>query len=138
MAITSRSITTSTFRFPGNALKAENGKYRFTSPKNCMRFRISIRCSLIAVDHPADLDIYTNDKFKSPPYPEFRLFGAREKIHPVRAIDAHGVDATQRAGQASTTLIPTLSSTTPQASPNCIRSISISAKWRLHNKAALC
>jgi hypothetical protein len=48
------------------------------------------------VDHPSDIDIYTNDKFKSPPYPEFRLFGAKGKVHPVRAIDVHGIDATSR------------------------------------------
>jgi tetratricopeptide (TPR) repeat protein len=47
---------------------------------------------LFALDHPADMDVYTNEKFKSPPYPEFRLFGARQKVHPLRAHDEGGHD----------------------------------------------
>ena len=42
---------------------------------------------LIAVDHPAAVEIFTNDKFKSPPFPEFRLFGVKRRIYPVRARD---------------------------------------------------
>ena len=30
---------------------------------------------LIAIDHPADTEIYSNEKWKSPPFPEFRLYG---------------------------------------------------------------
>ena len=52
------------------------------------------RLQLIAVDHPAAIDVFTNDKFKAPPFPEFRLFGVRkdERIYPVRARDGHGRD----------------------------------------------
>ncbi len=32
---------------------------------------------LIALDHPADTEIFTNEKFKSPPFPEFRLYRRR-------------------------------------------------------------
>jgi hypothetical protein len=54
---------------------------------------------LIAVDHPAAVDLYTNDKFKSPPYPEFRLFGSSNKIHPVRATEGNGAGATARVAR---------------------------------------
>ena len=49
---------------------------------------------LIAVDHPASVDIFTNDKFKAPPFPEFRLFGVSRGMrkYPVNARDAHGRD----------------------------------------------
>lgn len=40
---------------------------------------------LIAVDHPANLGIFTNEKWKSPPYPEFRLFGTERRIYPTKA-----------------------------------------------------
>ena len=45
---------------------------------------------LIAVDHPGDVSIYTNDKFTGPPFPEFRLFGVRRRISPVAARDHRG------------------------------------------------
>jgi Tfp pilus assembly protein PilF len=47
---------------------------------------------LIAVDHPRSVDIFTNDKFKAPPFPEFRLFGVEERVYPVRARDGEGRD----------------------------------------------
>ena len=58
---------------------------------------------MIAVDHPAATAIYTNDKFKSPPYPEFRLFGSTEKIHPIRAVESNGVDVTARVAKVDQT-----------------------------------
>ncbi len=81
-------------QIPGSALKAENAAYSIHITEELHEVSYLDQVQLIAVDHPADVDIYTNDKFKSPPYPEFRLFGATKKIHPARATDARGVDAT--------------------------------------------
>jgi hypothetical protein len=50
------------------------------------------RVRLLAVDHPAVVNVYTNEKWKGPPFPEFRLFGVREKIAPLRAVDDGGRD----------------------------------------------
>ena len=47
---------------------------------------------LIALDHPAGLDIVTNEKFKSPPFPGFRLFGISKRIYPASARDSHNAD----------------------------------------------
>ena len=53
---------------------------------------------LIAIDRPADLEVYTNEKFKAPPFPEFRLFGVREeqKVYPASARDGKGRDVLER------------------------------------------
>jgi hypothetical protein len=83
-------------QIPGDALRARNGKYSIHITEELHEVSYLDQVQLIAVDHPKTEAIYTNDKFKSPPYPEFRLFSAAEKLHPVRAIDAHGVDATAR------------------------------------------
>ncbi|MBV9761193.1 MAG: tetratricopeptide repeat protein [Acidobacteriaceae bacterium] len=82
-------------QIPGAALKKEDGKYRIHISEELHEVSYLDQVQLIAVDHPAVVDIYTNDKFKAPPYPEFRLFGAREKIHPVRALDGHRQDVAQ-------------------------------------------
>ncbi len=79
-------------RIPGSALKAENGNYQVHIAEELHEVSYLDELQLIAVDHPSDEEIYTNDKFKSPPYPEFHLFGAREKVHPIRAIDDHHQD----------------------------------------------
>ncbi len=83
-------------QIPGSALKVEDGKYRIHITEELREVSYLDEVELIAVDHPYDVDIYTNEKFKSPPYPEFRLFGTRSKIHPIRAIDDHGQDVTSR------------------------------------------
>jgi hypothetical protein len=42
------------------------------------------------------VDIYTSDKFKGPPFPEFRLFGVSRRIPPNRATDEQGRDVTAK------------------------------------------
>ncbi len=86
-------------QIPGSALHVENGKYRIHITEELHEVSYLDQIRLIAVDHPSDLDIYTNEKFKSPPYPEFRLFGTRSKVHPVRATDSHGKDVTSRVAR---------------------------------------
>ncbi len=83
-------------QIPGSALKPLNGKYQVHITEELHEVSYLDQVRLIAVDHPAAVSVYTNDKFKSPPYPEFRLFGAENKIHPVHATDAHGENATAR------------------------------------------
>src|ERR1700691_5795270 len=49
---------------------------------------------LLAVDHPADLDVYPNEYFAStPPYPQFKVVLSRNPQHPAGAWDEHGHDA---------------------------------------------
>ncbi|HEY7212304.1 MAG TPA: FG-GAP-like repeat-containing protein [Bryobacteraceae bacterium] len=83
-------------QIPDSALKPRNSKYQVHITEELHEVSYLDQVKLIAVDHPASESIYSNDKFKSPPYPEFRLFGSANKIHPVRAIDARGVEATAR------------------------------------------
>jgi tetratricopeptide (TPR) repeat protein len=40
---------------------------------------------LIAVDHPASAEIYSNEKWKSPPFPRFRLYGLTRRVYPTAA-----------------------------------------------------
>lgn len=70
---------------PGRALKAKDGYYdvRITEELSEVSYLDQVR--LFAVDHPAGTEIYTNEKFKSPPYPEERLFGVKRRIYPVAA-----------------------------------------------------
>jgi hypothetical protein len=51
---------------------------------------------LIAVDHPEKVEVFTNDKFKGPPFPEFRLFGVERPVRPVAARDSEGRDVLDR------------------------------------------
>ncbi len=59
-------------QIPGSALQQRNGRYQIPRHGGSEVSYLD-QMQLYAVDHPRDAEIYTNEKFKSPPYPEFRL-----------------------------------------------------------------
>jgi Tfp pilus assembly protein PilF len=79
-------------QIPGPALALRDGAYEVRITEELHEVSYLDQVQLIAVDHPADVDVFTNDKFKAPPFPEFRLFGAARRHYPVRAHDAQGRD----------------------------------------------
>ncbi len=76
----------------GDKLKPRDGEYEVRITEELREVSYLDEVKLIAVDHPQSQQIFTNDKFKSPPFPEFKLFGIEKRIYPVRAIDGHGND----------------------------------------------
>jgi len=63
--------------------------FRFMEPLEEAVYLDQVR--LMAVDHPADLDVFPNEYFaSSPPYPEFKVVLSREAKPPAGAWDEHG------------------------------------------------
>src|SRR5580658_1010299 len=83
-------------QIPGEALQAVNGRYEIRITEELREVSYLDQVKLIAVDHPNSVEIVTNDKFKSPPFPEFRLFGVKRRIYPMRAQDGKGRDVLAR------------------------------------------
>jgi tetratricopeptide (TPR) repeat protein len=79
-------------RIPGDALAAVDGHYEVRLVEELREVAYIDQARLFAVDHPAGVDIYTNEKFQPPPFPEFRLFGVRRAIAPIAACDHQGRD----------------------------------------------
>jgi len=77
---------------PGESLTAVQGQYDVRVTEELHEITYLDEAQLIALDHPSEIEIFTNEKFRSPPFPEFRLFGCRRRIHPVAAQDGHGRD----------------------------------------------
>jgi hypothetical protein len=69
-----------------------NGRYQVRITEELSEVSYLDQVQLYAVDHPADTEVFTNEKFKSPPYPEFRLFGVKHRIYPTTARDDKGRD----------------------------------------------
>jgi Tfp pilus assembly protein PilF len=83
-------------QIPGEALRQVDGRYevRITEELHEVSYLDEVR--LFALDHPQAVEIFTNDKWKSPPFPDFRLFGVRRRIYPVAARDDDGRDVLPR------------------------------------------
>ncbi|MBZ5581107.1 MAG: FG-GAP-like repeat-containing protein [Acidobacteriia bacterium] len=79
-------------RIAAGALVPEQGQYRVRVTEELHEVTYLDQARLIAVDHPSDVEIFSNEKFKSPPFPEFRLFGVRRRIYPVAAHEGRGND----------------------------------------------
>jgi hypothetical protein len=77
---------------PGSALRAANGHYDLRITEELAEVTYLDQLKLIVVDHPSDVEVFSNDKWKSPPYPEFRLFTSRTRIYPKAARDHRGAD----------------------------------------------
>ena len=79
-------------QIPGESLALADGRYEIRVTEELSEVSYLDQLQLTAVDHPAAVDIFTNERWKSPPFPEFRLYGATRRIYPVSARDGHGRD----------------------------------------------
>ena len=77
---------------PAAMLQAREGAYEIRMTEELREVSYIDQIKLLALDHPADIEIVTNEKFKSPPFPEFRLYGSNRRRYPTAARDAHGTD----------------------------------------------
>jgi tetratricopeptide (TPR) repeat protein len=79
-------------QIPSEALSVVEGRYEIRVTEELSEVSYLDQIELLAVDHPAGTDIFTNEKWKAPPYPEFRLFGLSQRIRPKSARDGGGRD----------------------------------------------
>lgn len=79
-------------QIPGEQLAIRDGRYEIRITEELHEVSYIDQARLIAVDHPARTEIVTNEKFKAPPFPEFRLYGVSRRIYPVAARDGAGRD----------------------------------------------
>jgi hypothetical protein len=77
---------------PGAMLQAHDGAYEVRMTEELREVSYIDQIKLMALDHPADTEIVTNEKFKSPPFPEFRLYGGNRRTYPTSARDGQGTD----------------------------------------------
>lgn len=79
-------------QIPSAALAPVDGSYDVRVTEELSEVSYLDQIQLYAVDRPAGSEIFTNEKFKAPPYPEFRLFGITRRIYPRSARDNRGED----------------------------------------------
>jgi hypothetical protein len=78
-------------QIPRDSLVEKDGAYEVRITEELSEVAYLDKVSLVAVDHAAEIEIFTNDKFKGPPFPEFRLFGVQGRVRPL-SVKQNGVD----------------------------------------------
>ncbi|MCP3962060.1 MAG: tetratricopeptide repeat protein [bacterium] len=87
----------------GESLVPVDGSYEIRIVEELREVAYLDEIRLIAVDHPSSVEIFTNDKFKGPPFPEFRLFGVEQRMSPIAAHDHRGRDVLERVASLDRT-----------------------------------
>jgi tetratricopeptide (TPR) repeat protein len=77
---------------PARALKLENNNYEIRITEELSEVSYLDQVQLITLDHPSNKEVFTNEKFKGPPYPEFRLYEVPRRVYPTSARDDSGSD----------------------------------------------
>ncbi len=88
------SDPTEYIKVPGSSVRTKNGQmsFRFVEPMEELVYLDQLR--LLAVDHPAGVDVYPNERFyaSGPPFPEFKIIASRDAQFPRVARDDSGRD----------------------------------------------
>jgi tetratricopeptide (TPR) repeat protein len=80
-------------RVTGDQLKERDGMYSIRMNNQLEEVIYFDAVKLLAVDHPADTEIYPNERLMpGPPYPEFKIYATRNAHPPVKAVDDKGKD----------------------------------------------
>lgn len=79
-------------QIPAAALHPKDGRFEIHVTEELSEVSYLDQIRLFAVDHPSSVEIFTSEKFKSPPYPDFRLFGVSRRIYPRSARDGAGAN----------------------------------------------
>jgi len=75
----------------GDRVRPRDGKLSFTFAEPMEEVNYLDQARLLAIDHPADVDIYPNERFvANPPFPEFKVITANHPHVPAGAWDDAG------------------------------------------------
>jgi tetratricopeptide (TPR) repeat protein len=81
---------------PSSALNLTNGHYEIRITEELSEVSYLDQVQLFTLDHPSNKEVFTNEKFKGPPYPDFRLYEVPRRVFPTRARDDENHDVLKK------------------------------------------
>ncbi len=77
-------------KVPGELLHEKKGRYNIQITEELWETIYNDKIELIAVDHPEETDIYVDEKFAAPPYPELKVYKVKNHQLPTSVTDGKG------------------------------------------------
>ncbi len=81
---------------PGERLTPQDGSYWIMMTEELWEAGYFDQVQLIAVDHPADVEVYSNEKVGPPDIASFKIHTVSRRRTPIRAADSSGRDVQQK------------------------------------------
>ena len=79
-------------KISGTQIQPKSGRYSIQITEELWETAYFDEVKLIAIDHPADTDIFVNEQYIPPPFAEFKVYGVEEKLSPKSAVNHRGED----------------------------------------------
>ena len=79
-------------KISGTQIQPKDGRYSIQITEELWETAYFDEVKLIAVDHPADTDIFVNEQYIPPPFAEFKVYGVKEKRYPKSVVNHRGED----------------------------------------------
>ncbi len=77
-------------KIPGEFLEPRNGFYELKITEELWETPYLDEVKLYVVDHPRDIEIFVDERFIPPPYPEFEIYTVDKQYSPVSVKDQNG------------------------------------------------
>lgn len=79
-------------KIPGEALKIKDQKYHIQITAELWETIYFDHLNILAIDHPAEVDILLNERFKGPPFEGLNIYQVKDKKVPLSIEDGYGMD----------------------------------------------
>ncbi|MBD1259026.1 VCBS repeat-containing protein [Maribacter polysiphoniae] len=79
-------------KIPGDMLQEKDGAYIVQMTSELWETIYMDKMQLVAIDHPASVDVYVPEQFSPPPFPGLDMIKVVEKYFPISAKDGDGND----------------------------------------------
>ncbi|HLF34149.1 MAG TPA: FG-GAP-like repeat-containing protein, partial [Cyclobacteriaceae bacterium] len=86
-------------KIPGDQLAASNGQYKIRVTSELWETIYFDKAELIVLDHPDTIDVFVDEKFISPPFPELQIFQVSGEKIPAAVTNENGIDLTDLASK---------------------------------------
>ena len=83
-------------QIPRGALVARNGRFDISITEELSEVSYLDQVQLLTVDHPAGTDVFTSERWKGPPFPDFKMYAVTKRSYPIGARDQRGRDVRDR------------------------------------------
>ena len=123
---------------PGELMQPKDGQYELRFTEELWEVAYFDHIALTAVDHPADVEVFTNEKVGPPSLTEPMILTARNKLFPKAAIDSAGRDCLAKLAKVDRDFVRAFDELICQglAEPHFVEldfgSLDLSKPWRLY------